>query len=416
MTSERPGTAYVWVWLPGAVEPVVAGRLDEEGGQVSFVYADSYLARGEAIPLYTPELPLSGGRIEPLPELRAPGCVLDARPDAWGQRVVMSRLIGSGSAAVDPEGLGLLRLLLESGSDRFGALDFQASPSTYVAREGETATLEELAESSRLVEQGIPLSPGLEAALIRGSSIGGERPKALIEDGPRHLIAKFSSTGDTRAVVQGEYVAMELARRAGLDVAPVQLTEALDKPVLLVERFDRVPGTAQRRAAVSALTILQLDELAARWASYADLAQAVREAFTKPAETLRELFSRIVFNILVGNTDDHARNHAALWDGEMLTLAPAFDICPQARSGGEATQAMIIGEEDDPFKLSQVGGCIDRAHIYHLSRPEASEIVAAQIETIERDWEDVCAEARLPRAERERLWRRQFLNPFALEC
>ena len=82
---------------------------------------------------------------------------------------------------------------------------------------------------------------------------------------------------------------------------------------------------------------------------------------------------------------------------------------------GEATQAMIIGEEDDPFKLSQVGGCIDRAHIYHLSRPEASEIVAAQIETIEHGWEDVCAEARLPRAERERLWRRQFLNPFALE-
>jgi serine/threonine-protein kinase HipA len=99
----------------------------------------------------------------------------------------------------------------------------------------------------------------------------------------------------------------------------------------------------------------------------------------------------------------------------MLTLAPAFDICPQARSGGEATQAMIIGEEDDPFKLSQVRGCIDRAHIYHLSKTEASEIVAHQIETIERDWEDVCAKARLPKTERERLWRRQFLNPFSLE-
>jgi len=137
--------------------------------------------------------------------------------------------------------------------------------------------------------------------------------------------------------------------------------------------------------------MLELNELAARWASYADLAQVIRERFTDPQRSLRELFSRIAFNILVGNTDDHARNTAAFWDGEMLTLAPAYDICPQLRSGGEATQAMIIGDDSDPFKLSQVAGCIERAHLYQLSQAEAREIVDRQVETIKRDWEEVCA-------------------------
>lgn len=415
MSFERPDEAFVWIWLPGAAEPVVAGRLDERGGETSFVYGRSYLDRENAISLYIPELPLVEGRIRPLPELSAPGCILDAGPDGWGQRVIMNRLVGIEATTTDPADLGVLSFLLESGSDRTGALDFQASPDSYVPRARETATLAELATSAQRVEDGVPLSPVLDAALLHGSSIGGARPKALIDDGPRRLIAKFSSNTDTFAVVQGEYVAMELARRAGLDVAPVRLAKALGKTVLLVERFDRVQGTAERRAVVSALTILQLNELAARWASYAELAQVIRRRFTEPAATLRELFSRITFNILVGNTDDHARNQAAFWDGEMLALAPAYDICPQLRSGGEATQAMIIGDESDSFKLSQVAGCVRRANLYQLTEAEAREIVDRQIDVIEGEWDEVCALAELSRVERERFWRHQFLHPYALE-
>ncbi|MDX6670308.1 MAG: serine/threonine-protein kinase HipA [Solirubrobacteraceae bacterium] len=415
MTSDRPREAFVWIWLPGASEPVVAGRLEEVGGEVSLVYGRSYLARDDTIALYTPELPLREGRIRPLPGLDAPGCILDARPDAWGQRVIMNRLIGAEAAQTDPADLGLLQFLLESGSDRIGALDFQASPERYIARSRGNTTLDELAASAQRVEDGLPLSPALDAALLHGSSVGGARPKALIDDGPRTLIAKFSSSTDTYAVVQGEYVAMELARRAGLSVAPVQLATALDKTVLLVERFDRVPGSADRRAIVSSLTILELNELAARWASYADLAQVIRERFTMPAATLVELFARITFSILVGNTDDHARNHAAFWDGEMLTLTPAYDICPQLRSGGEAAQAMIIGDESDRFKLSQVAGCVQRAHLYQLTQTEARDIVDHQIDVIEKQWRDVCDQAGLPDVERKRFWKRQFLHPFALE-
>lgn len=379
MTSD-PRHAFVWVWLPGETDPVVAGRLDTVGEILTFTYGRSYLARENAIALYLPELPLGRGQIYPLVGEVA-GCIADAGPDAWGRRVILNRRVGS--QAIDVSELDLLNYLLESGSDRIGALDFQASATKYVARSAGSATLTELVESAEGVEQGIPLSPALDEALLHGSSIGGARPKALLEEGSRRLIAKFSSTTDPYPVVKGEFIAMELAQRAGLRVASTELTRAHDKDVLLIERFDRTPS-GTRRIMVSALTILGLDELGAGYASYADLAQAIRARFTDPRDTLRELFSRITFNILVGNNDDHARNHAAFWDGNALTLTPAYDICPQPRAGGEAAQIMAIGE--DGYRMSQVAGCVARASTYLLSAADARTIVDHQIDVIKNQW------------------------------
>jgi serine/threonine-protein kinase HipA len=408
MTSE-PQPVFVWVWLPGATEPVVAGRLDPVGPIVNFTYGRSYLERENAIPLYLPELPLEPGQISPLVG-EIPGCIADAGPDAWGQRVILNRLIDRPEA--ETTDLGLLTYLTESGSDRIGALDFQTSPTEYVPRAMDHATLDELAESAERVEKEIPLSPELDQALLHGSSVGGARPKALLGDGEATLIAKFSSTTDTYPVVKGEFLAMELARRAGLEVAPVRLTKAHGRDALLVERFDR-PGGGRRRVMISALTMLGLDEAGARYASYADLADLIRARFTEPRATLRELFSRIVFNILCSNNDDHPRNHAAFWDGEALTLTPAYDVCPQLRSGGETAQIMAIGR--DGWRMSQVGGCVERASVYQLSEAEAREIVDRQIETIEGQWDEVCDLAELAEGARASFWKRQFLNPYATE-
>lgn len=411
MTSE-PAEAFVWIWLPGADDPVVAGRLDLEDGIVSFTYGRSYLEREGQIPIFLPELPLRRGQI--VPETGSiPGCIADAGPDAWGMRVILNRLVGSG--AEDTGALSELTYLLESGSDRIGALDFQASADEYVPRTDGEAQLSELAglaESVRKVEEGIPLSPALDRALLHGTSIGGARPKALLSDGPRRLIAKFGSTTDAFAVVQGEFVAMELARRAGIDAARVELTDALGKDALLVERFDR-PAAGGRRAMVSALTILGLDEWGGRYASYEALADEIRARFTDPSDTLRELFSRLVFNVLSGNTDDHARNHAAFWNGSELTLTPAYDICPLPRAGGEASQAMAIAR--DGYRMSQVVACVERAPTYLLSEPEAREIVDRQIETIESEWDEVCDLAELTEVNRELLRARAFLTPYSLE-
>lgn len=408
MTSE-PQAVFVWVWLPGAAEPVVAGRLDPVGPIVTFTYGRRYLEREDAIPLFLPELPLEPGPTSPLAG-EIPGCIADAGPDAWGQRVILNRLVGRADA--DPTEPGPLTYLIESGSDRIGALDFQASPLEYVPRGMEHATLEELAEFAERVERELPVPPELDQALLHGSSVGGARPKALLDGADAKLIAKFSSTTDTYPVVKGEFLAMELARRAGLDAAPVRLAAAQGRDALLVERFDR-PGGGRRRAMVSALTMLGLDVAGARYGSYADLADQIRARFTEPRATLRELFSRIVFNILCSNTDDHPRNHAAFWDGEALSLTPAYDICPQLRGGGEAAQLMAIGR--DGWRMSQVAGCVERASVYLLSETEAREIVDRQIETIERDWDEVCDLGELPAAARASFRARQFFNPYALE-
>lgn len=412
MTSKAYTEAFVWVWLPDATEPVVAGRLYAEGGNLLFHYGQSYLDRPDAISLYLPELPLQKGMLPLLDGLTIPGCIRDGAPDAWGRRVILNKTFGKQGPRLDGLDLSELAYLLESGSDRIGALDFQVSARGYVPRNAQNASLEELQQAAELVEKGVPLTHELELALRHGSAIGGARPKALIEDANRKYIAKFSSSNDIYSVVKAEFVAMRLAGHAGLNVAPVSLARAAGKDVLLVERFDRMVSQAGwvRKSIVSALTILGLDEMLARYASYTDLATIIRGRFTNSRATLRELFSRMVFNILCGNTDDHARNHAAFWNGHQLTLTPAYDICPQARTGQEASQAMLILGNDNMSRLST---CLAVCNEFHLSLSEAIEIIEAQMHVIGARWDEVCAEATVSEVDRNLLWGRQFLNPYA---
>lgn len=411
--------AYVWIWLPETTEPVVAGKLEADNqGNTQFNYGKSYLERVKdnppAIPVYEPELPLKKGVLPLLEGLSMPGCIRDAAPDAWGRRVIINKKLGRKGKNADTDELGELTYLLESGSDRIGALDFQRSPSEYIPRSATNVPLEELLQSAARVEQGEPLTPELDQALFHGSSIGGARPKALIEDQGTKYVAKFSSRGDIYSVVKAEFIAMRLAALAGINAAPVKLVQAAQKDILLIERFDR-ENTAKgwmRKAMVSALTLLGLDDMMARYASYENFAEIIRHRFDNPKETLEELFSRIAFNILCGNTDDHARNHAAFWNGKTLRLTPAYDICPQGRTGREATQAMFIFGDN---RLSKLKTCLDASHHFLLSKNEAQAIFEKQRETIENNWDNVCDEAGLSTVDRRLFWQRQFLNPFAFE-
>ncbi len=416
MTSDNSGYSqtFVWIWLPEATAPVVAGKLTADGDKLVFNYGKSYLGRKNAIPVYDTELPLKAGFLPLLSGLNMPGCIRDAAPDAWGRRVLTNKNLGLKGADADSAQLDELTYLLESGSDRIGALDFQISATEYVPRSSENVRLDELLESAERVEKGIPLTVELDQALCHGSSIGGARPKALIDDADTKYIAKFSSSTDLYSVIKAEFIAMRLADLVGINVAPASLTQSSNKDVLLIERFDRIhTGQGwQRKCMVSALTLLGLDEMMARYASYQDLAEMIRHKFTQAATTLKELFSRLVFNILCGNTDDHARNHAAFWDGRMLTLTPAYDICPQARSGNEASQAMLISDDN---RLSRISACLEAAHHFLLSKETAVAIVKQQISAIGKNWSAVCDEADLRETDRNLLWGRQFLNPFTFE-
>jgi len=418
MISDTEKQAFVWIWLPGETEPVVAGRLEADNGMIHFNYGKSYLDRihntPPAMPIYEPELPLRAG-VLPLPEgLTMPGCIRDAAPDAWGRRVILNKKLGRKGAGSDTAEIDELTYLLESGSDRIGALDFQQSSTEYIPRAADNVRLEEVIASAERVEKGVPLTPELDQALFHGSSIGGARPKALVQDHGKKYIAKFSSSTDLYNVVKAEYVAMRLADLAGLHVASVKLAKAAGKDVLLIERFDRVAKGAnwERKGMVSALTLFGLDDMMARYASYETLSAIIRHRFTNPRPTLKEMFSRLVFNILCGNTDDHARNHAAFWDGKVLTLTPAYDICPQGRTGNEASQAMRIYGSNN---LSRLKTCLKTAHNFLLSEEEARNIFDKLITTIEEHWGTVCEEAGLNKVDKQLLWRRQFLNPYSVE-
>ncbi|WFU10340.1 type II toxin-antitoxin system HipA family toxin [Rhizobium sp. CB3090] len=414
VTKADATEAFVWTWLPGATEPVVAGRLDQDGERLLFTYGASYRRRQNAISIYEPELPLQEGVIAPIDGLSMPSCIRDGSPDAWGRRVIINRLTGKRPDAASVAETSELTFLLQSGSDRIGALDFQASATEYVPRLAAQASLVELMEAADLVEKGVPLPPAFDQALNYRTSIGGARPKALIDDGTKKFIAKFSATSDTYSVVKAEFIAMKLASACGLDAASVSMTRAAQKEVLLIERFDRTHTKDgwTRHAMVSALTMLGLDEMMARYASYEDLAELIRHRFTAPKDTLKELYGRICFNVLCGNTDDHARNHAAFWDGRMLTLTPAYDICPQGRTGNEATQAMLIKGD---VRASTLATCLAAAPDYHLKEAEASALIERQINVIAEHWQAVCDEADLNPVDRKLFAGRQFLNNYALD-
>ena len=407
MMTSNASAAFVWVWLPGEVDPVVAGRLEQQGDRLLFTYGRSYRELSNAIALSPIELPLQKGTFEPVGMNTIHPCLRDAAPDAWGRRVVAYKYPGLDAGELD--------YLLLSGSDRIGALDFQPSSTEYVPRGINHPELGELLEAASLIERNQLLPPSLDHALLHGTSVGGARPKALISDGNEQYIAKFSSNTDTHNVVKGEYVAMRLAKQAGIDAAEVLLKNTLGRDVLLVKRFDRTPieeGVC-RHAMLSGLSLLGLNEMEARYASYQKLADLIRQHFISPRETLHELYRRLVFNILIGNTDDHARNHAAFWNGKVLLLTPAYDLCPQVRTGQEATQAMQLeGVEGSHSTLNNV---LSICASFQLDTESAREIINALLAIIEKYWPEMCDEAGMTTVERERFWQRAILNPYCFQ-
>ncbi len=405
MTSDTPDHAFVWTWLPGSTEPVVSGRIDEAQGELVFTYGRSYLARADRIALQHTGLGLVAGPQRPAVGLDAHGVIRDAAPDAWGQQVILRRRVGT--TAKDTNDLSLITYLRESGSNRVGAIDVQASSDQFIARLTH-APLDELVEAGDRLARGVPFSPELDDALTYGSAVGGARPKALVSDGAREHIAKFSVSTDVFPWMQAEAIGMELARRCGVTTAPTKLIRAAGRDVLLVERFDR-PGDGTRRSVLSALTLLGLHEMAARHGTYTDLIEVIRLRFAHPTNTRHELFRRIVVNIIVGNTDDHPRNHAAFWDGANLELTPAFDICPQPRNTGETSLAMAFGANGE--RRARLDACVAAAPLYELSRDAARDVIDGCVSTVREQFRDVCETEGATDATRDLLWERAVCNP-----
>ena len=388
-------SAFVWVWLPHQSMPVVAGQLQQKNNGYVFIYGKSYRERSNAIALSPFELPLSDIPFEPRDMKIMPSCLRDALPDAWGRRLMDYQYPAFHPTELD---YGLL-----SGSDRIGALDFQQSATEYVARDLGSVDLKSVDILANALEKDHHFPKSLAPILLHGTSVGGARPKCLITVDKVDYLAKFSLSADYYPFLKAEFIAMRLAKLAGLRVAEVLLKKVHDRDILLVKRFDREHHEKKvtRKIMLSGLSLLELDEMEARYASYLDFADLIRMRFRNPTDQLRELYSRLVFNVLIGNTDDHARNHAAFWDGSSLELTPAYDLCPQLRVGFEATQAMMIeGEAGQRATLKNV---LSVAEHFLLTKNQARDIMNQQIHIIDSHFLLLCDEAGLNKREQNRL-------------
>lgn len=399
-TSEQ---LYVWTWLPGQTGPVLAGRVDQAGSLVTFIYALRYRSRPDAISLFAPELPLRPGVQEPADGLTIAGVLRDGSPDRWGRGVIERR------RGVAPNSLSEIDYMLSSSSNRFGALDFQVGRENYVPR-GDSATLDELHEAATILDEGGELSAGLDAALMHGTSLGGARPKATLTDSYGcEWLAKFASSDDrVFSAVNAEGAMLELTRRAGINVPESKVVSSLGKEVLLVRRFDR-DGIGGRRHVVSGLTMAQTDEMYARYVSYPQILDVLRMYAKDATQPGPELFRRIAMNIAISNNDDHARNHAAFWDGRHLELTPAYDLAPGQRSGDTFEQAMAFGRGDRGAKVSNFAALMRESETYGLSAAEGRDIIDHLVSTIRDSWDDAAEVARLSTADKQKLRERQVL-------
>ena len=300
----------------------------------TFLYARDYLTRSSAYAL-DPALPLSTAPSQTRVGQRIFGALGDCAPDRWG-RTLITR---AEARAARREGrtartLGEVDYLLGVRDDlRQGALRFRTGAGPFLAADDvgvpALTDLPELLALADAAERDDVSLPDLQRLLRAGSSLGGARPKAHVRhaDG-RVAIAKFpSAASDTWDVMAWEEVALELARRAGIDVPASQLHTLASRHVLVVDRFDRTPGGA-RVGYVSAMTMLEASDGDQR--SYLEIAEVIEETSARASEDLAELWRRIVFTVLISNTDDHLRNHGFLHaGGTSWRLAPAFDLNPQ---------------------------------------------------------------------------------------
>lgn len=320
MISEK--ALLVHAFLPGATESVPAGklRLQEEGVDLRssrFIYGLKYLKRNGAVEIDPVGLGMLKGQRVAGQELFAQesalfGGIRDAAPDAWGRRVIEAkRRVPANSL---PESV----YLLDAGPNRTGALDItpDGEPARSLDVSADIKSLGYLFEAADRIENGAPLPANLHGIFDAGSSMGGMRPKATvtIEDGS-HWLAKFSSRSDRGFCYPAiEHATLRLAHAAGIHVPETRLEEiGRGRFAMLIKRFDRVGQGHEtgRRHFVSALTLMNIHEMASVESSYAELADAMRRYLNAAdlAVDLKEIYCRMVFNILVNNDDDHLRNH-----------------------------------------------------------------------------------------------------------
>lgn len=386
---------YVYITLPGQTEAVTAGRfvLSSDARAVPlgrFVYARSYLERADCVPIDPVELKLANRTYQTVALNGMFGALRDAGPDYWGRRVIERRV---GKAV-----LSELDYLLYAPDDRAGALGFGLGQVPPAPRREFNQTLDlaklQMIADAIVNEEGLPADTAaeqIEDLMLIGTSMGGARPKATVENDGALWVAKFNRPDDRWNNARVEHAMLVLARHCGLSTSYSRIIQIAGRDVLLVKRFDR-EQTAQgylRARMVSALTLLRTEDnhrARDRW-SYVLLAEELRRAVAEPRRDAEELFRRMCFNALISNTDDHPRNHAIIAKDRDWTLAPAYDLTPTSLVSLEHRDlAMSCG---DAGRFANAENLLSQSARFLLEQDHAEKIVSEMEARVRATWYDI---------------------------
>lgn len=405
-----------WVGMEG---PIRLGSLHARRGAGREAFEFEYDAAALADPILgttqlDPRIVLYPGRQHPAQGSETFGLFADASPDGWGRMLMQRRLERDKRAGVasrtarlhesdyllgvhDAYRAGALRFRLDDSGDFLDDRHDAAAPPFVQLRELEAASLALERDEENTAKKG---DEWLRLLIAPGGSLGGARPKASVADADGRLwIAKFPSVRDEHDIGAWEQVLHALAHACGLNVPESSVRRfAHEHHTFLVERFDRTPE-GRRIHFASAMTLAgrKDGDDAAAGASYLELARVLIDHGAKPAEDLRELWSRIVFFMLVSNTDDHLRNHGFLLQpGRGWKLAPAFDMNPVPGSDG---LQLNVSEADHALDLDLAR---EVASYFRVARKPAEEIIG-RFRGIVCQWRTIAKKLRIPAREQERI-------------
>ena len=387
---------FVYIMTPGQTTFVPAARFQwrpDQGGLPigRLVYGRRYLERPDAVPLDPVELPLTPRVYETRSLGGVFGALRDAAPDHWGRRVIQRHVNSLELPEID--------YLLQAPDDRAGALGFGLSvqppaPKREFNQTVDLAKLQAMADTILADDERAPNDPvaaQLEELLLIGTSMGGARPKAVVEADGALWIAKFNCPTDRWNNARVEHAMLRLAAACGLRVASSRVEPIGDRAVLVVRRFDREAGEGGYRRArfLSALTLLRAGDTIHdrdRW-SYPLLAEELRRLSARPAEDAQELFRRMAFNALISNSDDHPRNHAAVALPADWQLSPAYDLTPTAPSSIERRDlALACGDQG---RRANAANLLSQCGRFMLPREAAAKILDDMEAQVRSRWYEV---------------------------
>ncbi|MFT5692601.1 MAG: serine/threonine-protein kinase HipA [Oceanicoccus sp.] len=381
-------TIEIYIDLAGATHLVGSCRyVAKRRGQSSvFEYSEEWLNNPDAFALDPANLPLGGGQMYTTSDKSAlPGALRDTAPDRWGQQLIKRAFRKAGKERTLSE---IDYLLAITDRTRIGALRYK--------RENEASfdhdighyripsliQLPALMNAVDAVHGNTETAEDLKLLLNEGSPLGGARPKSAVVDNDGSLaIAKFPKPDDDRSIPHGEVLAMKLAGKAGLNVAAASLQNVAGRPVALITRFDRRDG--QRIPFLSAMSLLGLND--GDEATYTDIAECIRMYSSAPTVDLHELWRRIVFGVLIGNLDDHLRNHGFLYDrDDKWRLSPAYDLNPVPLVEKTRELATWISEESPDADLD----IARKAAPFFALKDDLAEAIIVEVFAALKGWQN----------------------------